>query len=105
MSLYHVAHNLKCAYEVLFTWGIGTNHIALRGIDIWLIDGYPKIAEVAECPNGVGDVAHKEANVLLVGKAPPVCKPQSHRTRITSDARVPGSRTYGERRSAAAVER
>ena len=52
VCLQHIAQNLEGAREILFAGWVSTQQITLNGVDIWLIERHPEIAEIMQCPLG-----------------------------------------------------
>ena len=52
VCLQHIAQNLEGAREILFAGWVSTQQITLNGVDIWLIERHPEIAEIMQAQFG-----------------------------------------------------
>src|SRR5438132_9596909 len=76
VGLYQVAQDPHGKQQILFTWGIGPELISQDSIDVWFIDGHPKIAEVLQRLHNTRHVAHEVTNIGYMRKSAAICKPQ-----------------------------
>src|SRR5947209_17560899 len=76
MCLHEVAQHAPRHAQVLLAWWIDTKHIPHRCIDVWLVNGNPEIAQVAQALNSSRHVAREVTDVLLARETITVGKPE-----------------------------
>src|SRR5690242_3359276 len=76
VRLQQIAQHTARHAQVMPAWRIDTKHVAHRGIDVWLVNGNPEVAQVAQALYSACHVAREVTDVLLARETIPVGEPE-----------------------------